>query len=354
MAETTARIRASRPDILVGGNPEPGLSDGLLELRVEEHVHGLAHCALSVGNWGPVNGTPGFLYFDRRLLDLGKALAVRVGGEVVFEGRIGALEGAFPDGSPPALTVLAEDRFQDLRQTRRTRTFFDLSDADVFRQLASEHGLTPSVDLPGPSHRVLAQLNQSDLAFMRERARALDADLTLSDKDLTVRPRADAAGGNVLSYGSGLRELTVRSDLADQTTQVEVAGWDVAAKQGLRERADEAVVAGELRGAQSGAAALRATFGERAETVVNAVPMTTDEARAYAEARFRRRARRFLTARAVAEPDPALRAGATVDVKGVGPLFEGEYYVVEARHLFDGAHGLRTELALERAGWGTQ
>jgi phage protein D len=86
---------------------------------------------------------------------------------------------------------------------------------------------------------------------------------------------------------------------------------------------------------------------------VNAVPLNTDEALAYAEAHFRRRARRFLTARAVAEADARLRAGATVDLRGVGPLFEGEYYVVEARHVFDGAQGLRTELALERAGWGT-
>jgi uncharacterized protein len=353
MAADAAAVRAARPELLVSGTVQPGLADGLLELLVEEHVHGLARCELTVGNWGPVNGTPGFLYFDRRLLDLGKALAVRLAGTMLFTGRIGGLEAGFRDGSPPVLTVLAEDRLQDLRQTRRTRTFFDASDADVFRRIAGDHGLTPSVNVSGPTHRVLAQLNQSDLAFMRERARALDADLTLTDKDLTVRPRADARGRIVLAYGGGLRELTVLADLADQASRVEVAGWDVAAKQGLRERAEEAVVAGELRGAESGAKALQAAFGERAETVVNAVPLTTDEARAYAEARFRRRARRFLTASGVAEADARLRAGVTVDLQGVGPLFEGEYYVVETRHVFDGAQGLRTELALERAGWGT-
>src|SRR5258705_8493580 len=43
--------------------------------------------------------------------------------DTLFEGRIMALEGQFPEGRQPQLVVLAEDRFQDLRMTRRTRTF---------------------------------------------------------------------------------------------------------------------------------------------------------------------------------------------------------------------------------------
>ena len=37
---------------------------------------------------------------------------------------------------------------------------------------------------------------------------------------------------------------------------------------------------------------------------------------------------------------------------GLGPLFEGDYYLAAAEHVFDGAHGLRTELELERPGLG--
>ena len=58
---------------------------------------------------------------------------------------------------------------------RRTRSFEDVTDADVMQQVASDNGLQAEIDAPGPSHRSLAQLNQSDLAFLRERARAVDA-----------------------------------------------------------------------------------------------------------------------------------------------------------------------------------
>ena len=130
--------------------------------------------------------------------------------------------------------VLAEDRFQDLRMTRRTRTFADVSDADVISQVAGDHGLTPSVGVSGPTHKVLAQVNQSDLAFLRERARALDAELWVSDSTLNVQPRASRGGSPVtLTYGKELRELRVLADLAGQRTSLEVTGWDVSGKQAL-------------------------------------------------------------------------------------------------------------------------
>ena len=83
--------------------------------------------------------------------------------------------------------MLAEDRFQDLRMVRRSRTFEDVSDRDVIEQIAGEHGLTTDVDLDGPTYRVLAQVNQSDLAFLRERARAVDAELWLDGDCSTPR-----------------------------------------------------------------------------------------------------------------------------------------------------------------------
>ena len=39
----------------------------------------------------------------------------------------------------------------------------------AIRTIASDHSLTPEIDASGPTHKVLAQVNQSDLAFLRER-----------------------------------------------------------------------------------------------------------------------------------------------------------------------------------------
>jgi hypothetical protein len=44
--------------------------------------------------------------------------------------------------------------------------------------------------------------------------------------------------------------------------------------------------------------------------------------------------------------------GAELELKAVGPLFEGKYYVTRVRHTFDLAHGYRTAFTVERPALG--
>jgi phage protein D len=346
---STDFIVTSRPTLRVDGQDAADLTQGLLTMRVHEHVDGLYSAELQFGNWGLSEGATGFVYFDRQKLDFGKELEVTISDKQLFKGKITALEAGFPEGSPPVLTALAEDRLQDLRMTRRTRTFADLSDAEVISQIASDHGLSPSVNASGPTHKVLAQVAQSDLAFLRTRARALGAEVWVDGTTLNVAPRASRTGTPItLTYGNELREFTVIADIAGQRSSVTVSGWDVAGKQAIKETADDGDLGGEASSGENGTSILSSKFAERKESVVASAPVTSDEAHARAKALFLLAARRFVTGRGLAQTDPGLNAGATVKLQGVGPLFEGEYYVNEVRHVFDAALGLRTELYVER------
>lgn len=353
MAEPES-LQSSRPKISIGGSVSSSLTGGLLRLRAREDVHGLANCEAEFGNWGPKGDQSDFLFYDRTVLDFGKELKVSVGDTPVFTGRITGIEGRYPNGSSPSIVVLAEDRFQDLRMTRRTRTFADVGDAAVFQQIAGDHGLTPDVSVTGPTHKVLAQLNQSDLAFMRDRARALDAELWVAGSTLSVKPRSARGGGTpvALTYGKELREFRVIADLAGQATAVEVTGWDVSAKTALKEQADASVVSGEVAGKDSGPSVLSTAFGTRKDALTNSVPQTTVEAHARAEALLKRRARRFVVGHGTAETKAELKVGATVTLKAVGPLFDGDFYLSSVAHVFDGAGGLRTDFEVERPGLG--
>jgi phage protein D len=155
-----------------------------------------------------------------------------------------------------------------------------------------------------------------------------------------------------LRLGGGIRSFRTIADLAGQRTGLDVCGWDVAAKRALQETATETVLGSELKGGQSGAGVLRSALGERNEAVVHSVPLTGGEARATAEALYRRRLRRFVRGHGVAEPNPDLRPGAWVRNDGLGELFSGEYYITETTHVYDGVCGLRSEFAVERAGLG--
>jgi phage protein D len=355
-ASGDARLAAARPAVAIAGRDDPGLAEGLLSMRIHESADGQYSCEATVGNWGAKDGATTFLYFDRGLLDFGKALTISLGTDPLFQGRISALEAYFPDGGGPRLAVLAEDRHADLRTMRRSRTFADVTDADVIRQVATDHGLSADVSVPGPTYRLLAQLNQSDLAFLRDRARVVDAELWMDGNTLHARSRAgrlaDAPAPPHFGYGHELREFTVLADLADQRTDVTVSGWDTGTKKAIAETAGEATVSGELAGGQGGSRILATALAQRAERVVHAVPLSGQEARSRAETLYRRIARRFVTGRGVADTSALLRVGAKVNLDHLGDLFSGEYYVSEVTHLFDGEQGLRTEFVAERAGLG--
>ena len=353
----TATAYFAQPKLLIDGQSNDLVAGDLVAVLVEETTAGLYYCELRLNNFGQRQQGIGFLYFGRDVLDFGKEIAVQSGPPgslaTIFQGRISAIEASYhPDGDVQ-MAVLAEDRLQDLRMTRRTRTFEDVSDEDVLRQIAGEHGLTPEMSLDGPTHPVLAQVNQSDLAFMRERARAIGAELWVEGTTLHCQSRSERDAGSVdLEYGVNLMAFTVRADLAHQCTELGVAGWDVDAKEAIDETADDSVVSSELNGGTSGASVLEEALLARQERLVHSAPRSVSEARSEVEARFRERARRFVTGSGVSDGDPRIRVGCSVNVAAVGSLFNGSYYVSGVRHLYDGNRGYRTEFDVERPGIG--
>jgi phage protein D len=350
---TSSAVRTSRPSFFVDSREETALGEGLLQFGACESVHGLYHCEATFGNWGLRNNSIDFLYFDRKKLDFGKAMQVKIGNDKIFDGRISALEAQFEEGTPPGISVLLEDRFQDLRMVRRTRTFVDVSDSDVIQKIAGDHGLQPSIDASGPVYKVLAQVNQSDLAFMRERARCIDAELWIDGRKLFVKSRSQRNSGTVkLTYGGELETVKLLADLAGQRTAVSVNGWDVAGKKGLTSQATEQAISGELSGDSSGIGILKSAFGERKESLVHTVPLTSREAQVEAETVLRMTARRFVTVTGRAQGNAKLTVGSYVDLQGLGPLFNGKYYLTQVRHVFDGDKGYKTEFAGERPGIG--
>lgn len=354
----TATAFVSTPALTVAGQVNAAAAGNLVSLTTEETIAGMYWCEARFVNYGYRNDAPGYLYLGRDVLDFGTTLAVAFGpqgaSQQVFAGKISAIQADYPPGDQAQVLIFAEDGLQDLRLTRRTRTFDDSSTADIASQLAGEHGLTPSVNLDGPARKITAQLNQSDLAFLRALARRDDAEVWLDSTTLHLSRRPDRDGGTIaLSYGADLLSFSVRADLADQCTKLGVTGWDVAGKDAIAETADSSALAAELAGGDtSGSDVLSKAFGQRTENIVRATPLTSDDARAVARAAYLERARRFVCGTGTTGGTPALQVGARVTLNGLGALFNGSYYVSRSRHMFDVALGYRTEFDVERAGIG--
>ncbi len=345
-------LRAARPTVAIDGSRVAELEAGLLAYLLEDSLSGIASAEVTFGNWGGPDG-PGFRHFGRDTLEFGRRLSLALAGASLFEGRITALEGEFPEGGAPRITVLAEDALQDLRMTRRTRVFENRSLADIARTIAADHGLEADIRLADSARSTIAQLNLSDLAFLDGEARPLGAEVRIADGRLTL----DVAGRGTaipLRWSGTLREFRATADLAGQRTRIAAAGWDPGQKTPASHEATADILASELDGGESGPALLARIFGERRDTLAHLAPATAAEARALAEAVMRQRARAFLSGEGIAETDAALKAGATVALAGLGPLFDGDWRLTAVTHLFDTAEGARSHIRCTRAGLGRE
>jgi uncharacterized protein len=356
---TEVLYASSAPVFQVDGETRGELARDLLRLEVEETTEGLATLCVYLVALGPASGgrRERLQYLDGSLLDFGRTLDVSIGPpgheQVIFRGGVSALEVDFREHRLPQVLVFAEDGLMRLRMTRRMRSYERETDAGIASAIASAHGLTARTAADGPRYDVVQQLNQSDLAFLRERARLVQAEIWLDGDALHFKTRANRAGPEVsLTEGRDLIAVQVRADLAHQRSQVKVSGYDAQRRAVIDEQAGKEAIAAEVTDGRTGPSVLGGAFRGRDVGVayrVREAPLTGEEARAWARAEMLRRSRCFVTVVGTTRGTPELRVGARVTLEETGDPFDGPgYYVTGVRHTYDLVDGHRTHFQAER------
>lgn len=353
-ATSASSIYRARPSLRFNGAEDPKAAESLLAMRFEEQEGGLASMELRFVNWAATDGGgAGYAFEGSSNLALGAEIEIYVGDETqpreLFKGKISALEGHFPMGSPPELVLLAEDAMQGLRLTRKSRTFTDMAPADIASAIAGDHGLTPVVAGLDAGSGTWVQFNETDLGFLRRLLFRFDADLQVVGSELQVSPRGDVQRGRVeLALGGQLFSARVCADLAQQVSSVSAQGWDASAGSKVTASISSGAHLGPGAGS-TGAALLQDKFGARNEHLGQLSAESDAEVNALAQASFDGRARRFVVVDAIAEGNALLRIGTEVKLTGLTAAFNNSYYLVLTRHLYDQRLGFRSEFRGECA-----
>ena len=350
-------ISITAPVFTVDGEVNHDLARDCVRLEVEEGVEGLrtmkAHfMAVALGATGPPD--PMF-YIDGKIIDFGKTIQVSVGPDseqrFVFDGVVSGIELVLARGQPPRVVVFAEDALMRLRMTRRMRTYTKVTDADIADQLAREHGLQADASIDGPRYDVVQQLNQSDLAFLRERARLVRGELWCTDGTLHFRSRTSRRGSSLtLIQDKELLSARVLADLAHQRSEVVVTGYDASAKDVIDQRAGSDTIKAEVTSGRTGPETVSKALGSSSSIRVREAALSQAEAGAWAKAEMLRRARAFVVVAGVTTGSPDMAVGSLLRLELVGDAFDGDgYYVTRVCHTYDHVQGLRTRFEAERA-----
>ncbi|MQY12619.1 hypothetical protein SRB5_27550 [Streptomyces sp. RB5] len=356
MTETSPAVAA--PVFRVRDRLQPDLARDCVRLEIAEGTEGLRTMSLHlVATDSAATGPPHRMrHLDGREVDLGSGIQVSLGPDDrqrhVFDGTVSAVEAEFRDGSAPVVILYAEDRLMRLRMTRRMRTYRDTTDEQIARDIARAHGLEADVAAAGETYDVVQQFNQSDLAFLRERARLVRAELWCTGGTLHFRTRDQREGTKVVAVqGNHLLSARIGADLAHQRSSVTVTGYDADTQRVIDERAGPEVLDAEISGGRTGARLVRDALAcDAAAYRVREAALTTAEARSYARAEMLRRGRRFVTMSGVLRGNADVVVGGRLELSDVGAPFDGGgYYVTHVRHTFDQVAGFRTGVQAERA-----
>jgi uncharacterized protein len=221
----------------------------------------------------------------------------------------------------------------------------------MVRDLAREHGLKADVAADGPQYDVVHQANQSDLAFLRERARLVQAEVWSTGNTLHFRSRTRRQSTSLtLVQGTHLLAVRLCADLAHQRSAVVITGFDARQQRVIDEQAGAEVVDAEITGGRSGPRLVERALGATTTYRVREAALTAEEAAAWARAEMLRRGRRFVTVSGTTRGSPDMVVGSRLRLDLVGAPFDGDgYYVTRVTHTFDHHQGLRTRFEAERA-----
>jgi phage protein D len=344
------------PIFEIEGEAKVELARDILRLEIEETTAGLKTLSARLLAQGPTTdgGEQQQLYLDGSVIDFGKKVKVVLGAapaaHTVFTGHISALEADFREGGDPEVVFFAEDKLMQLRMTHRLKTYENVSDADIASAIAGEYGLTPEVDAEGPTYDLVQQWNMSDLAFLRERARKIQAEVWVEDETLYFKSRGKRTATELtLVQGNHLIAVRARADLAHQRTKVKLSGYDASQRDRIEEEAGEDAIQAEVSGGVTGPALLQRAFGERVSHRVREAPLKSTEATDWVRAEMLRRARAFVAISGTTRGSADMVVSSKLTLERTGHPFEGGgYYVTRVCHTYDLQNGFRTHFEAER------
>jgi phage protein D len=319
----------------------PEVAKSIADVSVTLAADAIDSLRLTLANPYPV--LPWTHTADADLFREGSALVVWMGytgtgSELMFDGEITGISPSFPEDGSPVVEVEGLNRLHRLQLRSDLITLQDATDGDMVAKIADASKLSARVDDPGITHPQLTTGRAPHLQYLLERARAANREVWVEGTTLHfATPRGAGEPAYTLVWGRTRSSATEGSvplqsflpslDARRPVGAVVVRGQHPLTRETIEGKAGEGLGDNPLG---------------TAEMVVVAQPVSSQaEAEARAKAIHGELARQFIQGSGATLGLPGLRAGTVVRLDGLGPRFNGDYYVARTTHSIGGS-GYRT------------
>jgi uncharacterized protein len=343
--------------LMIHGQDAEVQNNDVISVTYQDSLDKIDSFNLTVMNWDPESRT--FKYSDSHLFDPGQEVELFMGYyrngsdelQSMLIGRITTLSPNFPQGSGATLTVTGLNLFDRFRTAQITKPFIKATDTQIAQALVQQitedlnkdSSVIPKLKLQidpddieinaqfeDPLDYVLVN-NQYPILFLMERARRIGYELTLEDISSGVvtfgfGPTSAVTDPTyVLEWGKTLISLQPNLQMANQVSQVTVKGWDPTGKAKFETTITRAELAKKNSRIvnPSDLGVNDSAMAQKREIVVDRPIQSKAEANDLAKNILLQIGQTLVEAKGKTVGLPGLRAGAKVQIKGLGARFSG-------------------------------
>jgi phage protein D len=347
---TTAERHVALYSILVDGEAiDDGLAKRIREVRVLNYLRLPDVCTFTATFPKATDGTPEPI--DEHPFAIGSRLEIKLGARdeltttTLFKGDVVSLEVEFGPGSIELL-VRGFDPSHALLRSRRVRTFQNQTSSDIVEKIVREAGLDADTDASGDPHDFVQQDNETDWDFIWRLAERIGFEFVVQDTTAHFRGLRTGDRAATLEWPGSLRSFSPRVSAIQQVGDVTLAAHDPKTKQTIDASAS---IPQQVARIGIGRDTVQAAFDGASIHIATEPVESHAEGRAVVQALLDKLANAYVAAEGVCDGNPAIRAGGTINVTGIGQKFSGSYRVAAATHVLRGGSMYETRFATETA-----
>lgn len=322
-------------------------------VKFEEEVNTSRMFTMKLSSFDFDDGS--FRFIDLDDLCLGSEMKLHMGMDsdvLMMTGEIVSFEPHFgEEGS--TVEINSYDQLHRLGFGKKQRTFSNKTDSELATLIAGDWNLSSSVENTQIKYQHIWQYNQSDFEFLSERARRIRFELSVEDKTLFFKPSQENNSPSLtLEYKVDLAEFSVRLRTLYMGSEFFVKGWDFSKKEPISAIAKEDDKISDMAAEEIGTKMTKKAFMSGLSTVSSALLNQKIEnsldAKKLAVAQYNSQLVDTVTGEGKCAGIPELRAGKTIELKGIG-RFSGIYYVTSTTHVIDN-EGYNVSFRVRRVG----
>ena len=328
------KVAIAKPVVKVSGtNLSPSAMNNLVEITVDS--------SLDVPDMFVIYfHDDKYELMDGATFDLGKEVEIGFVDQAsstpvtVMKGEIVGIEPYYDEEMNAWLTIRGYDKRHRLNRGNKVKTYLNQKDSDIVQTVCGGAGVPCQAETTTTNHKYVIQHNQTDLAFLQERAYLNGYELIYEDNQLKFR-KPQPGTEITLTRGQELRSFTPRLSAARQVNEVTVMGWDPVQKREVTGKAATSKSNPEIGYGKWGGQAAQSAFSAAKYAEVRQNISTQGEAELLAKSILDDINASFLEAEGMAFGNPKIRAGVTVKLENLGTRFSGKYKVTSATHIYN-------------------